>query len=164
ELVPHGTAGAAIRWHYGRADQISRDAVAADLGVVVHDLPLRNARVAASSFLWRPGREIEDRPAVMLAADFRVVGVDALHEVRLGMAQQAVNRGSRERGPFVSARYDRIEARAQVLRVSAGGQTISRFRSGLALYYARYSVGISREEGTVGLGPVYQFTLSSLIK
>jgi hypothetical protein len=37
-------------------------------------------------------------------------------------------------------------------------------RTGLALYYARYAVGLAREEGIAGLGAVYQFTLSSLIK
>lgn len=164
EILPHVTGGTALRWRYGRADQLRRDAMALDFGVVVHDLPILNTRLAASSFLWRPGREIEDRPAVLLAADFRVVGPSAEREVRLGAAQMAVNRGARERGPFVSARFDRLEARAQMLRVAAGGRTLSRFRSGLALYYARYTVGVSREEGTSGLGPVYQFTLSSLIK
>ena len=73
-LVPHLTVGAALRWRYGRADQATGDAMAADLGAVLHDLPWRNARVAVSSFLWRPGREIDDRPAVLAAADLRVAG------------------------------------------------------------------------------------------
>lgn len=164
EIVPHLTAGVAVRWRHGRADQVGGDAVAADFGAVLNDLPFRHARVAASSFLWRPGREINDRPAVLLAADFRVLGPSATRELRLGLAQQAVNRGARERGPFMSARLDRLEARAQYLRVSAGARTISRVRSGLALHYARYTVGVAREEGLSGLGPVYQFTLSSLVR
>ena len=58
ELVPHLTVEAAVRWRHGRADQVTGDALAADFGAVLHDLPWRNARVALSSFLWRPGREI----------------------------------------------------------------------------------------------------------
>lgn len=164
EVLPHLSAGVAMRWRNGRADQQARDAVAADIGAVLHDLPWRNARLAVSSFLWRPGREIEDRPAVLSAADFRVVGSSAMREGRLGYSDHAVNRGARERGPFVSARYERLEARATYLRGSAGASSTTRVRSGLALYYARYVVGVAREEGISGLGPVYQFTLSSLIK
>ncbi len=164
ELVPHLTAGTALRWRSGRADQRTGDALAADFGAVLHDLPWRNARVALSSFLWRPGREIEDRPAVLVAADLRVAGNTRLREARVGFSESAVNRGARERGPFVSGRLDRVEARAAFVRGAAGGGTGSRFRSGLALYYARYVVGLAREEGISGLGPVYQFTLSSFIK
>jgi hypothetical protein len=163
-LTPHLTAGLAVRWRNGQADQDSRDAVAADLGAVLHDLPWRNARVALSSFLWRPGREIEDRPAVLMAADIRVAGASEIRQARLGYSESAVNRGARERGPFLSGRFDRVEARAGYLRASAGAGSVSRIRTGLALYYARFVVGIAREEGISGLGPVYQFTLSSLIK
>ncbi|WP_353264966.1 hypothetical protein [Gemmatimonas sp.] len=164
ELVPHLTAGAAIRWRNGQSDQLSRNAVAADFGAVLHDLPWRDARVALSSFLWRPGREIEDRPSVMAAADLRLIGVSRIREVRLGYSENAVNRGARERGPFVSGRFGLVEGRAGVMRTSAGAASITRMRTGLALYFARYVVGVAREEGLAGLGPVYQFTLSSLIK
>lgn len=164
ELLPHLTAGAAVRWRHGRADALSRHAIAADVGAVLHDLPWRNARFAVSSFLWRPGREIEDRPAINAAADLRLLGATAMREVRLGYTESAVNRGARERGPFTSARFDRVEARAAIIRSTLGNAAESRLRTGLALFHARYVVGVAREEGIAGLGPVYQFTLSSLIK
>jgi hypothetical protein len=63
DLTSHVTAGIAVRLREGRADRDVRHAVAADLGIVVHDLPWRDARIALSSFLWRPGREVDDRPA-----------------------------------------------------------------------------------------------------
>ena len=163
-LVPHVTAGLAVRWREGRADQAVNTAIAADLGVVVHDLPWRNARVALSSFLWRPGREIDDRPALVAAVDARVVGESAARELRLGLSQNNVNRGATERGPFLSGRLDRLEARAAIVRASAGANRVTRIRSGLAVYYARYVVGVAREEGISGLGPVYQFTLSSTLR
>ena len=163
-LLPHVTAGLAIRWREGRADREVNSAIAADLGVIVHDLPWRNARVALSSFLWRPGRELEDRPAFVAAIDARVVGNTASRELRFGLSQNNVNRGATERGPFLSGRLDRLEARAGVVRVVAGARAVTRIRSGLAVYYARYVVGVAREEGISGLGPVYQFTLSSILK
>lgn len=163
-LAPHLTAGLAIRWREGRADQEVNSAIAADVGAVLHDLPWRNARVAVSSFLWRPGRESEDRPALVAAIDARVLGESALREFRLGVSQNTVNRGASERGPFASVRLDRLEARAGIVQVSARADRRIRVRSGLAVNYARYVVGIAREEGLSGLGPIYQFTLSSVLK
>ena len=163
-LLPHVTVGAAARLRIGQSDQLTRTAVAADFGVVLHDLPFRDARIAASSFLWRPGRELEDRPSVLFAADARVAGSERTHEIRAGYAHQAVNRGARESGPFASVRVDRVEGRVSYLRTGAGSSTAGRLRSGLAVHYARYVVGLAREEGIVGLGPVYQFTLSTSLK
>lgn len=163
ELLPHVTAGVSLRMREGRADFEVGHALAADLGIVVHDLPWQNARVALSSFLWRPGREIQDRPAILAAADARAFGTGT-RDVRVGYSYNGVNRGAQERGPFVAARVDRLEARAAYLRTSAAGRSVSRIRSGLALHYARYVVGVAREEGASSLGPLYQFTLSSLLK
>ena len=163
-LLPHVTAGLAVRWREGRADQDVHTAIAADLGVVLHDLPWRHARIALSSFLWRPGREIDDRPAFVAAADARVVGRSASRELRLGFSQNNVNRGATELGPFLSGRLERLEVRAALVRGAAGSNAVTRMRSGLAVYYARYVVGVAREEGSSGLGPVYQFTLSSILK
>jgi hypothetical protein len=163
ELTSHVTGGVAVRLREGRADRDVRYAIAADLGVVVHDLPWRNARFALSSFLWRPGREVDDRPAFVAAGDFRVAG-NGTRDLRVGYSHNAVNRGARERGPFAGARLDRLELRAAYLRTTAAGRTVGRLRSGLALHYARYVVGIAREEGVSDLGPLYQFTLSSILK
>lgn len=164
DVLPQLTLGAAARWRYGRADQVSGRAVAADFGLVLHDLPWRDARLAVSSFLWRPGRETEDRPAVLAAADFRVLGTSAARELRAGFSLDHVNRGNRESGPFVSARREKVEGRLSLLKSSAGGTPVHRLRSGIALHYTRFSVAIAREEGVSGLGAVYQFTLSSIVR
>ncbi len=163
EILPHVTGGVAARLRDGRVDADVRHAVAADLGIVIHDLPWRNARVAVSSFLWRPGREIEDRPALLAAADARVAG-DSIRELRVGYSHNGVNRGAQERGVFFGSRLDRLEARAAYLRTEVGGRSVSRVRSGLALHYNRFVVGVAREEGASGLGPLYQFTLSSILR
>ena len=163
EVLPHVIAGVSARFREGRADRFVRNAIAADLGVIVHSLPVLDARLAVSSFLWRPGREIEDRPAIVAAGDVRVMGVTD-RETRLGYSFNGVNRGAKELGPFVAWRFDRVDLRAAYLRTTASGRTVSRVRSGVALHYAQFVVGVAREEGTTGLGPLYQFTLSSLLR
>ncbi len=164
EIMPHVTAGAAVRYRNGRADVDKGSAVSADLGVVIDELPWNHARIAISSFLWRPGREIEDRPAMLVAADARVMGRSVQREARLGYSFNGVNRGAREQGPYFSGRLDRVEMRAGWLQTAAGARSVSRIRSGLAFHYGSYVVGIAREEGADGLGPVYQFSLSSIFK
>jgi hypothetical protein len=163
EILPHVTAGAAIRYRDGRADQNRNNALAADLGLVVDNLPVLDTRLAVSSFLWRPGREIQDRPALVAAGDVRLMGVDD-RETRVGYSFNGVNRGAKEHGPFVEWRFDRVDLRGAYLRTTASGRHVSRLRSGIALHYARYVVGVAREEGATGLGPLYQFTLSSLVR
>lgn len=160
DLLPHVTAGISLRYREGRADREVNNALAADLGVVLHSLPVRDARIAVSSFLWRPGREIQDRPAMLAAGDLRLMGVTD-RETRLGYSYNGVNRGAKEQGPFVSWRFDRVDLRAAYLQTSASGRQVSRIRTGIALHYARYVVGVGREEGASGLGPLYQFTLST---
>ncbi len=162
-LLPHVTAGVSARFREGRADRAIDHAIAADVGIIVHSLPLRDARVAVSSFLWRPGREIEDRPSVVAATDFRLMGV-ATRETRVGYSYNGVNRGAKEQGPFLAWRFDRVDLRGAYLRTTASGRTVARIRSGIALHYAQFVVGVAREEGATGLGPLYQFTLSSLLR
>lgn len=165
ELLPQVTIGLAARWREGRVDDVVRSALAADFGVIIRDFPLRDTRIAVSSFLWRPGREIEDRPAILAAVD-GVVFRDAArtHEFRAGYSFNGVNRGTRESGPYLLARIDRLEGNIAVMASSVAGRRVTRIRSGLALRYARYIVGVGREEGISGLGPLYQFTLSSMLR
>lgn len=163
EILPHVTAGIAMRVREGRADRVIDRAIAGDLGIVVERLPVADARIAVSSFLWRPGRELEDRPAMLAALDVRLMGVPD-RETRIGYTHNAVNRGAKEGGPFVSWRFDRVDLRAAYLQTTASSRTVSRIRTGLALHYARYVIGVAREEGATGLGPLYQFTLSSLLR
>jgi hypothetical protein len=163
ELFPHVSAGLALRWREGTIDRLSRHATAADVGLLIDKLPYRSARFAISSFLWRPGREIEDRPSVVSALDF-VAHADGTNEYRVGYSYHSINRGARETGPYLLARIDRFEGSVSVLHTSVSGRNVNRIRSGIALRYNRYLVGVGREEGNAGLGPMYQFTLSSMLR
>ncbi len=164
EVLPHVTGGVAVRWREGRADREVRQAIAADVGIVARVPRARDARLALSSFLWRPGREVDDRPAVVAALDARLVGGVAARELRAGFARQGIVRGAVEQGPFLAGRLDALELRAMLVRSREGARALQRVRSGVALHFARYTVSVAREEGAVGLGPLYQFTLSSLVR
>lgn len=162
-LFPNVTLGGALRLRQGTADTASAHALAADVGVIIDSLPLRSARVGVSSFLWRPGREVDDRPALVAAGDFRVVG-RGTGELRAGYTFNGVNRGAKESGPYAVATIGPVEARGTYSMTRFAGRSLSRVRSGLALHYARFTVGVAREEGASGLGPIYQFTLSSIVR
>lgn len=168
-ITPWLTAGVAARWRQGRAERDVRSALAADVGALVNYGPWRDFRLAAGTFLWRPGREAEDRPVITIATDARLVGSSSLGEARLGLAGQSATRGQRDRtsrelGPFASGRLGPIEARAAVPTVWSGDVRITRTRFSVSLYLARFVVGIGREDASVGLGPMYQFTFSSFGK
>ena len=160
------SVGAAARWRRGQADQDVRDALAADLGFALRYAPWRDVRLAVGTFLWRPGRVAEDRPLITVAADVRLVGSSPLAEARLGVAAQQPMRGQRSRttselGPFASARLGPLEMRAAVPVVRTSAEQLSRARFSVSLHLSRFVVGIGREDSSVGLGPLYQFSFSA---
>lgn len=167
EVLPNVRIGMALRWREGRSDQQTSHALAADLGMTAVVPQLRKLRVGVSSFLWRPGREIEDRPSLLAAADAALFSygsaTDRLPiELRAGYAVSSVNRGTQEHGPYVQGRFERFETSFSYITARTNTATHSyRMRTGIAIRYAQYMAGIGREEGIAGLGPLYQFTLSS---
>ncbi|MEO7998709.1 MAG: hypothetical protein ABI852_14765 [Gemmatimonadaceae bacterium] len=163
-IVPHLTLGIAARYREGRTDLAVRSAIAADMGMIVDSLTKHSVRIALSSFLWRPGQERDDQPVFLSAIDARVLANPKAPDIRLGYSRTSVNGGARENGPFASVRYGPIEGRGALVITKAYGERDLRARSGLALHYQRFVVGIGREEGVGGLGPLYQFTLSSIVK
>lgn len=163
------SVGAAARWRQGRAERTVRSALAVDVGIVARYAPWHDARLAVGTFLWRPDREPEDRPLVTVATDLRVVGNGPLAEARLGFAAQGATRGqinqtTRELGPFASGRYGPIEARASLPIVRRGAERVTGVRLSVELHLARFVVGVGREDASVGLGPLYQFTFSAFGK
>jgi len=166
EVFPWLTAGASARWRQGRAERDVRSALAADLGVVARAQPWYDARVALATFLWRPGREPEDRPLISFAADARLLGTSDTGELRAGLAGQGATRGQPARapgefGPVVSGRLGPLEARVALPTVRSRVERLTRVRFSIGLHLSRFVVGIGREDASVGLGPLYQFTFSS---
>ncbi|MBC8086875.1 MAG: hypothetical protein H7Z40_06390 [Phycisphaerae bacterium] len=164
QVLPRLTVGLSARYRDGRNDLRKGSAIAGDLGLRMDSLTSRHIRIGLSSFLWRPGRERDDLPIFLAAADARLFARKEMPDIRLGYSRGATSGGAREHGPFMSAQTGPLEVRGALVITRAYGSRDLRARSGLALHLRRYIVGIGREEGIGGLGPLYQFTLSSLVK
>jgi hypothetical protein len=83
-------------------------------------------------------------------------------DVRTGVAYQREAQSGSETFVYASGRTGMLELRGGVARQSAFGASTTRLRLGLGLRYARYLVGVAREEGTSGLGSTYQFLLTTV--
>ena len=155
----HVTVGAAFRWVAGRLDQQRAARPATDLGVLVEDLPWRDLRVAASTFLLAPGGS--DRATLTGAADVRVVQQDSLTEVRAGLGVVHTARANTELVPFVAARFGRLDLRGGPVRVAAYGATTWRARLAIVMHQDDFTIGVAREENAAGLTPTYQLSVST---
>lgn len=157
------TVGLAARHRMGRIDAERRGALGLDAGVVADGLLGIDARIAASSFLWRPASSSDERTTYSLGADARVWGPDAHHQVRAGYAFGHTEALAREHYLFASGRWDGVEMRMGVAAHDAFGAETHRLRLAVGLHRARYLVGVAREQGGAGLDPIYQFTLSATV-
>ena len=155
------TTGVALRFRAGEVDGTRRSALGLDAGVVTHGLGPRDARIGVASYLWRPGAAADDRPGLSGAADLRLGGRSAEHEVRLAYAVTAVQSMGPEHYLVVGGRNGHFSARAGISRATSWGVATWGSRVGLGLHSARYAVGLSREERDGGLPASYQFTLTS---
>jgi len=155
------TLGVAVRRRSGEVDVTSGHATSVDVGGIIMRPAGLPVRLAASTFLLSVTGK-GDRPSVLGAAEglLPFTSVDA----RAGLAYQRDQDAGSETFAFASARTRMIDIRGGVARQSAFGFNTTRFRLGLGLRYARYLVGVSREEGTAGLGSTYQFLLTTVFR
>jgi hypothetical protein len=157
----NATLGLAVRRRSGEVDLTSGHATSVDVGGTIERPAGLPVRLAASTFLQSvTGRG--DRVTLLGAAEgllpIRVA------DVRAGLAYQRDRDAGSETFAFTSARTSMLELRGGLARQSAFGFTTTRMRLGLGLRYARYLVGVSREEGTAGLGSTYQFLLTTVFR
>jgi hypothetical protein len=159
------SAGVAVRYRTGRMDGDSDGALGVDGGVLAEGMLGRDVRVGVSSFLWRPGSSAtEERTTFSAAGDLRAAGRSERRELRTGYAFAYTPGSGHEHYLFGSGRSKVLEARAGMARSVKFGEPAWRLRLGVGLHYARYVLGIAREEAGADLGPTYQFTLSSAFK
>jgi hypothetical protein len=161
---PWLSVGMAIRERSGTLDDVSRQAVSVDLGVLAEHLTRLDVRLAASSFLLSPGAAAGERASWLFGADGRLVGADSVHGVRAGYSLQVAQGLFTEHYFFASARWSDWEVRGGPVQTDIFGGANFRMRLGIVLHYAGYHVGVAREDGVNGLAPTYQFSLSSLLK
>ncbi|HEY5220334.1 MAG TPA: hypothetical protein VIJ16_11030 [Gemmatimonadaceae bacterium] len=154
------TAGFATRIRTGTADYIQRTALSLDAGLVMDSALGTPVRLAASTFLLSPTPSRE-HPTLLGAADAPLYRRGTLLEFRAGLGASAAESHGNEQYLFGALRYADLEARGGIARHREFGTTSDHLRLGLDMKYARYSVGIAREEEGAGLGAVYQFMLTS---
>lgn len=156
--------GISARYRLGQADRLSRGAFLLDGGIVAHRLFGRDLNAGFSSFLWRPGDADRERTALSAAADAKVAGPDSVRQARLGYAITVLAAQETEHYGYAAGRYGRWEGRVGVARQQVYDVHDWRLRLGLGLRYARYVIGIAREENGAGLPPYYQFALSAIVE
>jgi hypothetical protein len=154
------SVGLSLRARTGTLAGARHTAVAVDAGVLLDSL-WRDARVGVASFLWRPAQTEDERTTIHVAGDLRVWGTSDLREARAGLAADFTEPDERLEFLYASARSGPLTARlglARTVRWQAGPW---RPRIGVGFQYDKYIVGVAREEGAEGIGPVYQFTMSA---
>ena len=156
-------AGLAARYRTGTIDREQRSALGIDAGLLAERLPVADARVGLSTFLWRPANRSDEQTTFNAAADLRVFGTRPARETRAGYSLSLTEGLAAEHYVFTSARSGVWEGRAGLSRTDVYERTSWRLRLGVGVHYAGYIVGVAREENGSGLAPYYQFCLTALI-
>jgi hypothetical protein len=155
------TLGLALRRRTGNVDDVTGHATSLDIGGTI-DRPFRlPIRLAGSTFLQSVTGK-SDRVSLLGAAE-GLIPLGSV-DVRAGVAAQHDRDSGSETYLYASGRVPYFELRGGVVRQSTFGATTTRMRLGLGLRYARYLVGVAREEGTAGLGSTYQFMLTTVFR
>lgn len=164
QSIEHVTSGLAVRYRGGEMDGVRRSTVGLDAGIIVDRVLGVDARLGVSSFLWGPGAGATEDAAYSGAFDARVVGRDSIHQARVGYSYTATKGASAGHYVFASGRYARWIGRVGIARNSEYGNSDTTLRLALGVRYARYTVGLSREESAGGFDPTYQFVLNGVFR
>lgn len=162
--LEHVTSGVAVRYRAGDVGGVRRSTFGLDGGVVVERLFRYDARLGVSSQLWSPGAGGTKEAAFSGAVDARLAGADSTRQVRAGYAYTFADGASDGHYLFTSGRLSRWIARAGVARTAGYGHRETTLRLALGLRYARYTVGLSREDSPGDFEPTYQFLLSGIFR
>lgn len=158
------TAGVALRFRAGTVDTEHRGAFGADGGILADSLLGLPIRGAASTFLWRPANGADEETAYSGALDAQLYRIDSVVVARGGYALTLVEQRTAEHYAFVGASGKRWEVRTGLARYRSAGESEWSLRVGTGLEYGRYHIGVAREGARDGLGGIYQFTLTTLIR
>ena len=160
----HVTSGVSVRYRTGEVDGLRRSTFGLDGGVLAERIFGYDARVGVSSFMWGPGAGDSEDASFSGAFDARVVGPDSIRQARVGYSYTFDDGSSATHYVFTSGRYSRWIGRAGIARTTAFGHGDTALRLALGVRYARYTVGLSREESAGGFDPTYQFVLSGVFR
>ncbi|HVX40548.1 MAG TPA: hypothetical protein VHB25_13335 [Gemmatimonadaceae bacterium] len=151
--------GVAARYRWAIADNEHAGSFALDGGVVADRLGRVPIRVALSTFLFTPNRGA-DAATYAAAAELPLVKRDSTFALNAGYSASHTEGRGREGYGFASLRFAQLEANGGVAETHAYGGTDHRWRFGVGLHYAGYTVAIGREDGAAGFGASTQFFLT----
>jgi len=160
----HVTSAIAVRYRSGQADDVRRSTFGLDGGIIADHVFGYDLRVGLTSYLWSPGSEGSEEATFSGAVDARVFGKDSTHQARAGYGYTVADGAAGGHYLFVSGHLSRWIARVGVARVDAFDHHETTVRLGLGVRYARYTVGLSREESAGGFDPTYQVVLSGIFR
>ena len=161
--LQHVTSGVAVRYRSGEIDGRRRSTFGLDGGLIAERLFGYDARVGVSSYLWGPGSGGAEDAAFSAAGDAKVFG-DSTAQVRAGYGYTASDGASDGHYLFATGRLSRWVARVGVAHSESYGHGETTLRLALGVRYARYTVGLSREESGSGFDPTYQVVLSGIFR
>jgi len=159
--IAGASLGVAVRRRSGEVDAASGHATSVDVGGTIERPAGLPVRLGLSTFLHSVTGK-GDRASTLGALEGLLPVKSA--DVRAGLAYQDDGDAGSETFAYGSARSRIVELRGGLARQHAFGSSTTRLRLGLGLRYARYLIGVSREEGTAGLGSTYQFMLTTVFR
>lgn len=157
------TVGLSTRYRWGTADTEHAGAFTLDGGAIVDGIAGIPVRVAASTFLLSPSHGA-DAATYLAAADAPVIRRDSTVEVRGGYSLAVTQGRGREEYFFTTSSYQQFDASTGMSRATEFGNVSWRWRLGLGLRHAGYTVAIGREDGAAGFSASYQFLLTRAIR
>jgi len=155
--------GVAARYRWAAADTARTGVLAFDAGAVADHVLGTPLRVALSTFLFSPSRSRE-LATYEASADVPVVRRDSTLAVRAGYSHSQTDGRGRDEYAFGTAAYHQFDLSAGVVQSHAYGNVDQRFRMGLGLRYASYTLAFGREDGSAGFPASYQFLFTRTIK
>jgi hypothetical protein len=164
QSIEHVTSGIAVRYRTGEVAGFRQSTFGLDGGLLVDRIFGYDARLGVSSFMWGPGADDSKDASFSAAADARAFGPDSTRQARLGYSFTFDDRASAGHYVFASGRYSRWIGRVGIAHHDIYGTPDTSLRLALGVRYARYAVGLSREESAEGFEPTYQFVLSGTFR
>jgi hypothetical protein len=156
------TAGVSARYRWGNVGGDHSSAFATDVGASIDNIAHTPIRIAVSTFLLSPNGTAD--ASFLAAADLPVFRRDSTAMIRAGMSEMRTTGRGDERYAFATGKYRQIDLSCGMATVHEFGNSSRRWRLGLGVHRAGYTVAIGREDGGAGFGGSYQFVLTRAVK
>jgi hypothetical protein len=156
--------GAALRRRAAAVDTEQGSHWATDVGISIPALGPLPVHVAASTFMATPGDGGREPTTTLVSARVPLWRRDSTVTTSAGAGWARTSGRADERQLFAATSYRTADATLAVVQTTQFGATRTAMRLGLGLQYARYRIGVAREDGGAGIGASYQFLLSSAFK